>query len=510
MEPIRRARFLSPRSRLGIGVAAALLAGCTAGPDYRPPRVAVPGSWAESASPGGTAPAAGTAEPPRLADWWKTLRDPILDRLIERAVRSNPDLRMAQARVREARARRGVVEADRLPAVDAAGSYERSRPSRTVSGGSGPSGGLYQAGFDASWEIDLFGGVRREIEAADADVGAAVEDRRDALVSLLAEVARDYVDLRGAQRRASIARSSLQAQRETLGITRTRLAAGLATDLDVARAEAQVQTTASQVPALEAAARRSIHLLSVLLAAEPGALAGELGAEAPIPVAPASVPVGLPSDLLRRRPDVRRAERRLAAATARIGAATADLFPRFSLTGSFGLESGNSGSLADRDSRFWSVGPAVRWPLLDFGKVRSNIAVQDALEEQAAVEYERTILSSLREVEDGLVSFAREQDRRAALAAAVESNRRAVGLADSLYRQGSTDFLSVLQVERDLFQSQDALAQSDGAVTSGLVALYKALGGGWEAEALAGAGSPRGEAGRRVLDLSSTATDAKR
>lgn len=498
--------------------AAALLAGCSAvGPDYESPRVTVPAAFGELEGPAaageGTSVATGGAA--RLADWWTELLDPVLDGLVERAVRDNPDLRAARARVREARARRGLAAADAFPSVDAGGAFERSRTSDTLAEMPGGTDNLFQAGFDASWEIDVFGGVRREIEAADAEMEAAVEDRRDVLVSLLAEVARNYVELRGAQRRASIARASLDAQSQTLDLTRTRFAAGLASDLDVARAEALVQTTASRIPGLEGEARLSIHLLGVLLGAEPNAFAADLAKEGPIPAAPPRVPVGLPSHLLRRRPDVRRAERRLAAATARIGVATADLYPRFSLAGSFGLESGDSGDLVDSDSRAWSLGPAVRWRILDFGRIRNDIAVQGAREEQAAAAFESAVLGSLREVEDALVSFAREQDRRAALASAVESNRRAVGLADALYRQGSTDFLSVLQAERDLFESEDALAESERDVATGLVALYKALGGGWEtAEAIAegegGSGPPRGEPGRRVLDVTAAKPAAAR
>jgi NodT family efflux transporter outer membrane factor (OMF) lipoprotein len=486
----------------------ASLAACTVGPDYRPPRTTVPPTWGELASAGAASqPSNPTSDPSPLAEWWTTFHDATLDALVKRAVRANPDLRRAEARVREARARRGVVAADRFPALDAAGSAARSRASANISNappGAGEPSSLYQVGFDASWEIDLFGGVRRSLEAADADVAAGVEDRRDALVSLLAEVARSYVELRGAQRQAAIARANLGAQTETLELTRARLAAGLASDLDVARAEAQVQATAAQIPSLESAARASIHLLSVLLAQQPNALAGELSREAPIPPTPREVPIGLPSDLLRRRPDVRRAERQLAAATARIGVATADLFPRFSLVGSLGLESSTFRDVGDLDSRFWSIGPSVSWPLLDFGRIRSNVDVVDAREEQAAAVYERTVLTSLREVEDALVSFSREQARRRELAGAVDSNRRAVSLADQLYRAGRTDFLSVLQSQRDLYASEDDLVDSDRRVASDLIALYKALGGGWEVEARTNGDLPRGEPGSRILDLTTT------
>ncbi len=479
------------------------LAACTVGPNYHAPKTKVPASFAEQAP----VPASD-----QFAKWWTTLQDPELNSLIERSVRGNLDLRLAQARVREARAQRGVVKADLYPTVNVNGSYERTRRSRNVvitpSGGSETpttaslEGNLYQVGFDASWEIDVFGGVRREIEAANADLAAEIENRRDVLVTLLAEVARNYVELRASQRQVVIARANLATQQETLDLTRIRFDAGLVSDLDVARAEAQVQTTASQIPTLETSARQSIHLLSVLLGQEPNALTAELTQETPIPQSPPEVPAGLPSDLLRRRPDVRRAERELAAATARIGVATADLFPRFSLTGAYGLQSSKVSNLTDSGSRFWLILPGVRWPILDFGRIRSNIAVQNAREEQSLVNYEQTILTSLREVEDALVSFSQTQTQREKLAGAVDANRRAVDLANELYLQGLTDFLSVLQVQRDLFASEDALAQSDRDITSDYVALYKALGGGWEMEASATDEPSRGKAGERVIDVS--------
>ncbi|MBC7773499.1 MAG: efflux transporter outer membrane subunit, partial [Pyrinomonadaceae bacterium] len=482
-------------ARAYVGTLAIVVAGCTVGPDYSQTTTVVPPRWGELpdentlASEAEALTSRPTSGPPSIAEWWTTFHDPALDSLIHRAIGANLDLRAAQARVREARAQRGVVSAELFPTVDARGSYSRSRASEnSFTGGSvgtpaGTEGDLYRVGFDASWEIDVFGGVRRNVEAADADIAASIEDRRDVLITLLAEVAQNYIELRGFQRRAAIARTNLETQAETLKITGARVKAGLASDLDVARAEAQVQTTESQIPSLDSAARRSIHILSVLLAKHPTALSEELSAIAPIPAAPPQVPIGLPSDLLRRRPDIRRAERQLAAATARIGVATADLFPRFSLVGSLGLESSQFDSVGDSSSGFWSIGPSVSWPILDFGRIRSNIDVRTAREEQGFVAYERVVLVSLREVEDALVAFMKEQARHRSLNAATESNRRAANLAKQLYQDGLSDFLSVLQAQRDLFESEDAIAQSDLAITTNLVSLYKALGGGWEVEA---------------------------
>ncbi|MFA9480463.1 efflux transporter outer membrane subunit [Phycisphaerales bacterium AB-hyl4] len=468
--------------------ATVMVGGCTVGPDYESPTIDMPATWGSLSDEAVVDDHAviPTSESKSLATWWLAFEDETLSALIERAVRTNLDLHVAQVRVREARARRGIASADLLPTVFGGGAYTRSRTSANAYDDptAGTEASLYQAGFDAIWEVDVFGGVRRNVEAAAADIAASIEDRRDVLVTLLAEVAQNYAELRSYQRRIAIAQANLEGQRETLAITRMRLDAGLVSDLDVTRARAQVRTTESQIPALESAARQSIHALSVLLAEPPTTLVAALSMSRPMLAAPDDVPVGLPSELLRRRPDIRRAERELASITARVGVATAELFPRFSLTGSLGLSSSQFSDLGDYGSRFWSFGPSVSWPVFDFGRIRSNIDVQSAREEQALLRYEQVVLTSLREVEDALVAFTKEQSRRVALASAVDDNRRAAELADELYQQGLTDFLSVLQSQRDLLISEDALVQSDRAVVTQLVSLYKALGGGWEAETM--------------------------
>jgi NodT family efflux transporter outer membrane factor (OMF) lipoprotein len=339
---------------------------------------------------------------------------------------------------------------------------------------------LYQAGFDASWEIDLFGGQRRAIEAADADTAAALEDRRDIQVTLLAEVARNYIQLRAAQRQEQIAEQNLHDQQDTLALTRSRFSAGFATQLDVARQAAELATTAATIPALEATVRQSIHALSVLLALDPEALTAELSTAESIPPVPANVPIGMPMDLVRRRPDIRRAERQLAAASARIGVAEADLYPRFSLTGSFGFDSSQIKHFLDWSSRYFVLSPGVSWPIFDAGRIHNNIRVQREITQQAATSYQSTVLTALREVDDALVSYRTEQVRRAALADAVDASRQAEELARQQYEKGVVDFLTVLDVQRSLLQAEDALAQSDSAISMDLVALYKALGGGWE------------------------------
>jgi NodT family efflux transporter outer membrane factor (OMF) lipoprotein len=363
------------------------------------------------------------------------------------------------------------------------GSYTRSGSDGSRGISSGGTGGhdLYAAGLDATWELDIFGGVRRDIEAAEADIQFAIEDRNDVLVTLTSEVALSYLDLRGFQRQLTIAKENLAAQQYTADLTRRRKAGGFVSGLDVANAEAQVAVTLSQMPSLEASKRQAIYSLSVLLGRDPSALVEELDSEQPIPTVPPEVPVGLPSDLLRRRPDIRRAEAQLHAATARIGVATADLFPRFTLSGALSVQGNKVKSLANWNNAFWSFGPSASWPIFSAGRIRSNIAVQESLTDQAMLTYQRTVLTALQDVENALVAYAQEQQHREALRSAVAANRRAVDLSRLLYSQGQIDFLNVLNAQRSLYASEDALVQSERTIATDLVALYKGLGGGWEA-----------------------------
>jgi NodT family efflux transporter outer membrane factor (OMF) lipoprotein len=423
-----------------------------------------------------------------LARWWTVFDDTLLASLIQKAVESNLDLKLAEARVRQARAARGVAGSFLGPTIDATASYQRSEasvsPATSTGRGTGSTVSVttsqYFAGFDAAWELDIFGGVRRSIEAADADVQATTEARRDVLVTLTAEVARNYIDLRTFQQRISIARQNLQAQAHSAKLTRQRFAAGLASGLDVANAEAQMATTAAQIPLLEASARQAIYSLGVLLGLPPAALVQELTPALAIPTAPPSAPLGVPSDLLRRRPDIRQAEAAAHAATARIGVAEADLYPRFTITGSIGVKSSDFGSWLDWSSRLWSVGPGVTWRVFDMGRIRSDIAQQEALQDQSLIAFQKTVLFALQEVENALIDLDREQERRKALVEAVAFNRKAVDLSIKLYTEGQTDFLNVLQAQRSLFVTEEALALSTRTISTNLVALYKALGGGWD------------------------------
>jgi NodT family efflux transporter outer membrane factor (OMF) lipoprotein len=455
-----------------------LLTGCSVGPNYHRASVSLPERWAE-VGPGGTTN--GTAQ---LTQWWKGFGDPVLDSLIARASQSNYDLKAAEARLRAGRALRGAVVADFLPTIDAEGSYTVARrsqnalafPVRLIDTET------YQVGFDATWEIDVFGGKRRELEAANADIQAIEEDGRSIWVSVLAEVARNYVELRGTQRRLVIARDNLKAQQETVEITQQRANAGLVSDLDVAQATALLAATRSQVPGLEMEEKQFIHRLSLLVGQPPGILQPELETDAPIPPTPMEVPAGLPSDLLLRRPDVRRSERQVAAATARIGVATAELFPKFNLMGVAGYQSLDISTLISPGSEFWTAGPSVRWRLLEYPRLRAQIKAQTAEQEQLLAQYHQTVLTSLEDVENALVAYAKEKERYVAISEEVRANRRAFELASQVYTSGLGDFLNVLVAQRALYQTEDDEVTSQRAVTLNLVALYKALGGGWETE----------------------------
>jgi NodT family efflux transporter outer membrane factor (OMF) lipoprotein len=472
-------------SKILMGMAAAGLAGaagCRVGPDYQRPGAPASAAWSTPPANGLTDTAAASPA------WWTSFNDAELDSLVERAVRSNPDLSASEARLRQARALRQMSAADLWPTLDATGSFARARQSQNQPLiGSLPlppnfpfEYSVFQAGFDASWEVDLFGGKRRAKEAASAEWEGAIDARNDAMVTLLAEVARSYVELRGGQRRVEIAQRNLGLQEEALELTRTRFQGGVATELDVTRAASLLGSVRAAIPPLEAGVRASMYGLAVLVGREPGDLVAELSAARPVPLAPPEIPIGLPSDLLRRRPDVRQAERQLAAETARIGVAKSDWFPKLSLNGDAGLESVSLSKWFEPSSRFWSIGPSLQWRALDFGRVRAEVDAQTAVQEAALAAYEKAVLQSLQEAENAVVAYAQEQNRHAALADEVAGDRRSLGMANGLFAQGQVNYLDVLDAERSLYASEDALAASDQAVSLDLVALYKALGGGWE------------------------------
>ncbi|MFZ2447863.1 MAG: efflux transporter outer membrane subunit [Syntrophobacteraceae bacterium] len=478
---------------LALAAACLALSGCMVGPNYFKPKVPAPQQWVGAAGKGVSADV-----PADVTHWWTLFKDPMLDALVDQAVKANKDLKIAAARIREARAQRTVAAAGLFPTLDATALYTHSRASDNASTSPLPPGlfpdtggetgvftegqDLFQAGFDANWEIDIFGRVRRSVEAATADVSASEESYRDTLITLLSEVAVNYMTVRGSQLRLDIALRNIAAQEQTLELTRARFEAGLSSELDVAQASAQHAATESQVPSFETSMRQAMYRLATLLGSSPGEMVEKLSKVEPVPGIPPAVPVGLPSDLLRRRPDVRQAERQLAAATARIGVATADLFPRLSLTGSLGQSAINLSDIALGSSTFWSIGPTLRWNIFNAGSTRATIEAQKARTEQALGTYEKIVLTSLQDVESALVAYSKEQTRRDALAAAVRSNERAYEISSELYAKGLVDFLRVLESQRSLYVTQDQFALSDQNVSSNLVALYKALGGGWEVQ----------------------------
>jgi outer membrane protein, multidrug efflux system len=453
-----------------------ILSGCVSvGPDYTKVKPDAPIKWHTELAGGLTTE---ELQPETLARWWATLNDPELESLVERAVKGNLDLKNARARIREARALRGIRRADLFPTLDAGGSATKSRSSENS--GTGKEIKLYSAGFDAGWELDIFGGTRRAIEAAQADLEATQEDLHDMLVSLLAEVALNYVEVRTYQTRLAVTEANIKSQEETYELNRSRYHAGIIDDLAVQQSLYNLENTRSHIPTLQTGLAAAKNRLAVLLGKKPGEVHQELAEKKPIPMLPVTVAVGIPAETLRHRPDIRRAERNLAAQTARIGVATADLYPKFRLMGTIGLESISTGDFLESASRTWSIGPGISWNIFHGGAIRQNIKVRSALQEQALIQYESVVLKAQEEVENVLVAYSKEQRRKESLSKATNAADRAVLLARDQYQAGLVDFSNVLIAQRSLLYFQNELAQSEGAVVSNLVRLYKALGGGWK------------------------------
>ena len=457
-----------------------LIAGCiTVGPDYVRPNKQTPATWHTPLENGLVS---GQADNKALSTWWTTLNDPTLNDLVNRALANNLDLKKARASIREARAKRGVAVADLFPGFDATGSATRSRTSGNT--GSVNTTTLYKAGFDATWELDVFGGTRRSIEAATADLQSSQEEQRDVLVSLLGEVVLNYIDVRTYQERLAVAEANLEAQKETLQIVIWRNQAGLNDELGVEQARYNHESTRSQIPALRTGLEEAMNRIAVLLGEQPGMIHKELEKPGSIPDIPTKVTVGIPADMIRRRPDIRKAERDLAAQTARVGEATADLYPKFTLSGTIVLEALSSQKFFSSDNEARSGVAAVTWPIFHGGSIRKKIEIQSALQEKAAINYEATLLNAFEEVENVLVAYAEEQNKRDALRGAEKAARNALELARYKYESGMIDFTIVLEAQRSLLSFQDQLTQSNGTVVSNLIKLYKALGGGWESAAV--------------------------
>jgi len=458
-----------------LAVTAALLtAACAVGPNYEEPKAAVADGFGNSAN------AVFSADDAR-AHFWTDLGDDTLTQLVDDALIANHDLRIALARFTEARALRRQATFDLYPTVTAGGGYTKQKVSTDqVFPGVPRESELYDAGFDAFWELDLFGRVRRNIEASRAEVQGAEANLHDAQVLVTAEVSRTYFELRGQQNQLAVARRNVDNQQNTLDLTTHLLDAGRGTELDTSRAQAQLSSTLSTIAPLEASVARSIHRLSVLTGRDPTALVDVLTTPKELPAVPQLVAVGDPGSLLRRRPDIRVAERDLAASTARIGVAIGDLFPSVTFTGSIGYASSRSGDLGDGGSGTYLIGPGISWAAFDLGRVKARIAASRARNDEALARYEQTVLRALEETENALITHARARDRLEHVAQAAKSSRDAAQLAHVRYENGIIDFLQVLDAERTQLEAEDRLAQSRTDVATSLIAVYKALGGGWE------------------------------
>jgi outer membrane protein, multidrug efflux system len=480
---------------LNVLFALVLLTGCAVGPDYKSPVVAVPKQWHEATA------TAGSAQPDK---WWETFNDKELNQLIREAIAANLDLKLALSRVKDARALRWATIASGLPSLNAKSSASRrlnNSAGAAQTGGGNVGGGfgiggqhinIFQLGFDAQWELDFFGGVRRAIEAADATVEGEVENSRDVLVTLLGEVTRNYIELRSNQQLLEITQKNLAAQRDTQGLTEIRYQSGLASMLEVTQAQALADTTEAAVPNYETLVKQAIHALSVLLGREPGALAVRLEKLATIPAVTSPVIPDLPSELLKRRPDIRKAERQLAYANASVGVATAELYPKVNLAAFIGLQNTTITDFTPL-GKSWSAASTLTMPIFNWGKLNANIKSKKAQFEQAFLAYQSTVLTAFKEVEDALIAYSKEQVHQQSLTQAVAANQLGVQLATERYQKGLTGFIDVLQTQQALYQSESLLVSSNAKVSSNLVALYKALGGGWQTDAQVGVSKPESQ-----------------
>jgi NodT family efflux transporter outer membrane factor (OMF) lipoprotein len=466
-----------PKKSLALCLAAMLLSACaqlpSVGPDYQVPALNLPANW--------TAAPATSAATGELARWWRQLEDPLLDRLIDEALAGSLDLRLAQSRLRQSRAARQQSMSGFFPTLTTSVAGNRSKGAEAISVQQERT--LYDAGFDASWEIDLFGATRRAVEAATADQAASAASLENTRVSLLAEVAQNYVDLRSYQQRLAIARANLDSQSTTLQITEWRNQAGLASRSDVEQARSNREQTRAGIPDLEVGLTAAGNRLAVLLGRHPGALLGELREVRPLPVVKAAIGAGIPADVLRQRPDLRAAERTLAAETARVGQKLAARYPSLALGGSFGWQAYSLAALGGSDTLLRAVSGSLAATLFDGGKLRAAVAIQSAVQEQALISYEASVLGALEEVENALTAYAAAHERVAARRAAADAARNAAQLARNLYESGLTDFQKVLETERTRLSTEDSLATAEATVLSSLIKLYKALGGGWQVAA---------------------------
>ena len=460
-----------------------LLGGCTAlGPDFVKPEVAEEEAWLEESK-------ALSSTSPEQTEWWKLFNDPVLDTLIEKAYQQNLPLQIAGLRILEARAQLGIAVGLQYPQSQTVGASASavglSENSPNFNQQADSNFKNYQAGFDAAWEMDFWGRFRRGIESADANLSATVADYDNALVSLTAEVARVYVNIRILEERLKIAYDNIELQKNSLRIASVRFRNGATTELDVQQATTNLADTRAQVPVLTRLLRQAKNALSILMGMPPAELTGILGGPGTIPAAPEQVAVGIPAELLRRRPDVRQAEMLAASQSALIGVAETELYPRFSLFGSIGFQTSDTGSssasdLFDSDSLGYSVGPAFSWNILNYGRLRNNVRVQDARYQQTLVNYQNTVLTAYQEVEDAMVGFVEARKESGIRAEGAHAARRSSEISNIQYREGAVDFQRVIDSERALVSQQDQWTRARGDISLYLIAMYKALGGGWE------------------------------
>ncbi|MEZ5814231.1 MAG: TolC family protein [Alphaproteobacteria bacterium] len=450
------------------------LAACSVGPDYTPQKTSFLEGWFSPRSEH-------ISNEEISLEWWRVFNDPLLEKYIGQAAANNKNVQVALANVKRARALRGESNAAFFPQVNSSTSADRSKSSDAVAtSGNGNIRNLYDAGFDASWELDIFGGNRRANEASNARIGSAVAEYQDVMISTLAEVARNYYEARGLQKRISITENNAELLQETFNVVDQRLEAGEASSFDVSRARGEYQLTRARIPNLQADLHASIFTLSVLLGQTPEALLEEMGVVKPLPTPPDIVPVGLRSDMLRRRPDVRMAERELAASVADIGVETAELFPKFFITGDIGSQARVFGDVFSAAGGVWSLASLVQWSVFEGGAIRARIKVEEAESEAALAAYEQSVLSALADAETALTRYGQELETRKRLADGVKSRRQSVNFAKELFDAGEEDYLAVLDAERELIASEDNLVVSETNSITKLIALYAALGGGWQ------------------------------
>lgn len=454
---------------IAIILANLLLTACVVGPNYVVPTPALPEKWQNS--PENQQP----LNPKVLSSWWTTFNDPLLSQLIERCINGNFDLKKALARISEARGQRNISQTDYFPMINSSGATGEN-----YSGSSDKRNGRYSLGLDASWEIDIFGRIARSVESSQAAMEATEASYQNVIVSLVAEVGLNYVQMRTLQTRLNIAEHNLAAQDNLYNLTDWRWQAGLGSKLDAEQALTSVEQTRAQIPSLKNQIAQNQHQLALLLGVAPASLNAQLNKVQPIPSTSLKIAIGVPADVLRQRPDIRQAERELAAQTAQIGVATAAMYPKLALSGSIGLEAIKASNLFTAAGLVDSVLGRLTFPIFNAGAIRQNIEVQNAKQEQALANYESVVLTALKDVENALVGLVQEQQRLQDLNLAMQASERAMELAQNQFKSGLIDFQNVQQTQRSLLSLQDQYASSQGQITTYMISLYKALGGGWK------------------------------